>query len=174
MNKPAWTSLLLVLSLGCSFALACGMPFAALAAVAVLNLSPRDAGVAVGLGWLANQAIGFGLLGYPVDALTLAWGVALGLSALAAVVAAVFGLRIVKVDHVALKAASCFLVAWLAQQASVFLASLVLGGTATAFALSVVWFIFWTNAAAFCALCGLALLAGKWGVAPQTVRQFAG
>jgi len=73
-----------------SFALACGMPFAALGALAALTLPARDALVLAVLGWLANQAIGFGFLGYPLDAMTLAWGVALGFSALTAVVGALF------------------------------------------------------------------------------------
>ena len=40
-----------------SFALACGMPFAALGALAALTLAPRDSALLASLGWLANQAI---------------------------------------------------------------------------------------------------------------------
>ena len=67
-----------------SLALACGMPFAALGALAALTLPKRDAIVFAGLGWLANQVIGFGFLAYPLDAMTFAWGIALCMSAFGA------------------------------------------------------------------------------------------
>jgi len=38
--------------------------------------------------WLVNQAIGFGGLGYPLDATTMLWGVVLLVAALAAALAA--------------------------------------------------------------------------------------
>jgi len=58
-----------------------------------------------------------------------------------------------------------FVAAWAAQQGAVFLASLALGGTASAFAASVVWFIFWTNALAFLVLRSLQIVGARIGVA---------
>lgn len=87
--KPVlWLAVPVLTSLGFSLALACGTPFAAIAALGALALARRDAYLAALLAWGANQAVGFGLLGYPTDARTLAWGVAIGVSALAAVWAA--------------------------------------------------------------------------------------
>ncbi|MEM0899904.1 MAG: hypothetical protein AAGI92_08135 [Pseudomonadota bacterium] len=164
-QSPLWMPVLITVAILFSFALACGMPFAGLAAIAAITLAPRNAFVLSALGWLANQIIGFGFLGYPLDAMTFAWGAALGLSALTATGAATFILN--KTNNAAklLQWGSAFMAAWVAQQATVFAASLVLGGTATAFAPSVVWFIFWTNALAFFVLLAAQQLGARAGVA---------
>lgn len=166
IQQPSlWMGALVTTAILFSFALACGMPFAALGALAALTLQPKDAAVLAGLGWIANQAIGFGFLGYPVDTMTLAWGVALGLSALAAVGAAVLMLARVQGMKPALRLALTFFAAWVAQQGAVFAASLLLGGTASAFEPSVVWFILWTNALAFAVLIGVQSLGALAGFA---------
>src|SRR5271156_4230381 len=61
------------------FALACATPFAAFAVVAAAMLPMRPAVLVVAAAWLVNQAIGFGALGYPLDANTMLWGLAIGL-----------------------------------------------------------------------------------------------
>ena len=84
----AWSAFLIVGSAVGSLALACATPFAALAAVAAVTL-PLRAALVTSMGvWLANQAIGFGLLAYPMTASSLVWGPVLGASALAATAAA--------------------------------------------------------------------------------------
>jgi hypothetical protein len=70
-----------------SFALACATPFAAFAVVAAATLSLRPALLVVTGAWLVNQAIGFGVLHYPVDASTIAWGFVIDAAALAATAA---------------------------------------------------------------------------------------
>src|SRR5262245_44914939 len=50
-------------SIGFSFALACAAPLAALATLAALKMSRRDLFTFVGAAWLANQLIGYGFLG---------------------------------------------------------------------------------------------------------------
>ena len=94
-HSTAWMAVLVTAAILFSFAMACGMPFAALGALAALTMAPRDAAVLAGLGWFANQAIGFGVLGYPLDATTIAWGGVLGLSALTGVGMALLALRVV-------------------------------------------------------------------------------
>lgn len=173
-QSPLWMGVLVAAAILFSFALACGMPFAALGALAALTLAPRDAVLLAGLGWLGNQAIGLGFLGYPLDAMTLAWGVALGLSALAAVGAALVALQRTPVAGSAIRLAVAFLAAWVAQQGTVFAASLVLGGTAAAFAPAVVWFIFWTNGLAFAVLLGAQALGARAGFARPPLGQAAG
>lgn len=84
----AWSAFLIVGSAVGSLALACATPFAALAAVAALTLPLRMALITSMGVWLANQAIGFGLLAYPMTASSLVWGPVLGASALAATAAA--------------------------------------------------------------------------------------
>ena len=168
--KQTWMAVLVGAAIAFSFALACGMPFAALGALAVLVFPIRHARWLAGLGWLANQVIGFGLLGYPLDVLTLAWGLALGLSAVAAVGAAAFAIRFSGTVRIG----AALFAAWVAQQGTVFAASLVLGGTATAFAPDVVWFIFWTNALGFAALLAVQVLGARIGVARAPFAQAAG
>lgn len=73
-----------VASVALSFRLSCATPFAALATLAALNMSRSEGLALVGLSWALNQAVGFLVLGYPHDAETYAWGVAIGVSALAA------------------------------------------------------------------------------------------
>lgn len=171
-KSATWMAVLVAASVLFSFALACGMPFAALGALAALTLVPRDALWLAGLGWLVNQVIGFGFLGYPMDTMTFAWGIALGVSAMAAVGAAFWAMS--RVTGLALRLATAFVAAWAGQQAAVFAASLVLGGTASAFAPGVVWFIFWTNALAFLVLLAVQMIGARAGFARTPVAHLAG
>ncbi|PDT87564.1 hypothetical protein CO669_23895 [Bradyrhizobium sp. Y36] len=70
-----------------SFAFACATPFAAFAVVAAAMLRLRPALLVVTGAWLVNQTIGFGMLHYPVDAGTIAWGFVIGAAALLATAA---------------------------------------------------------------------------------------
>src|SRR5215470_6890870 len=67
-----------------SFALACATPFAAFAVAAAAMLPLRPALLVTTGAWLVNQTIGFGVLHYPIDASTIAWGFVIGAAALAA------------------------------------------------------------------------------------------
>lgn len=115
-----------------SFAMACGMPFAALGALAALAMVPRDAVLLAGLGWLANQAIGFGILGYPLDATTIAWGGVLGLSALAGVGMALLALRMTRSAGLAVRLVLALVAAWAGQQGIVVAAGAGLLASASA------------------------------------------
>jgi hypothetical protein len=88
---------LVLLAGGCALAslvLACATPFAAFAVIGAAMLPLPRALVAVTAAWLVNQAIGFGVLGYPHELNTLLWGVAIGLAAVLATVAAKSLLRV--------------------------------------------------------------------------------
>ena len=163
-QSPIWMGAVVAVAVLASFALACGMPFAAIGALAALTLGWRDAIILAGLAWFANQVIGFGFLGYPFDLLTLAWGLALGLSAVAAVGGAILTARLAGTTGLSRLPLS-FLAAWASQQATVFVASLILGAAETAFAPSVMWFIFWTNAVAFLALAVAQMIGARIGLA---------
>ncbi|WP_217430317.1 hypothetical protein, partial [Sphingomonas bacterium] len=82
-----WTVLLTAASTGTTVVLACMTPFAALAAIAATRMSRREGVTLMVFAWAASQAIGFGLLGYPHDATTIAWGAGLGAAAVASVLA---------------------------------------------------------------------------------------
>ena len=152
--RLAWIAILVSASLTLSSILACAMPFAAVAAVAAISLKRVDAFAVVIAAWFVNQSVGFALLGYPADATTLAWGVALGLSAVVAVIAAIEAVRLVWNWPTPLAATVVFATALVAQQLTTFSASMVLESHPSAFAPDVLGWIAATNI-----ICFLALLA---------------
>jgi hypothetical protein len=83
-----WPTLLVAVTAVASFAFACVTPFAAIALVAAHTMRRRAAFLTIAAVWLANQAVGFAALDYPSDAETLAWGVAIGVAAVASMMAA--------------------------------------------------------------------------------------
>ena len=129
LRRPFWVLLLVAASVVFTFGLACAMPFAALCAAAACTLPRRDACCAAGAAWAANQVIGFAFLHYPWTANCLAWGAAIGLSALLCTLAAqwVRG-RLVRMNALASYVAA-FAAAFAAFEASLAATSLVLGGT---------------------------------------------
>jgi hypothetical protein len=80
-NLWLWIGLVAVISVALSLRLQCALPFAALAALAVLNLRRSEGLALVGLAWAINQGLGFTVLGYPHEAQSYAWGAAIGLAA---------------------------------------------------------------------------------------------
>ena len=72
-----WILLLAAASVFVTLGMACATPFAALATLAAFHMSRRDGFALVGLAWLGDQAVGYGLLGYPHSASSYAWGVVL-------------------------------------------------------------------------------------------------
>lgn len=83
-----WPALLAVAAVGGSWALACVTPFAAFAAMLATTESRRTALSTMALIWFANQAVGIVALGYPFDVHSIGWGVAIGVAALLATMAA--------------------------------------------------------------------------------------
>ena len=87
-RRPIWIALILASGILLSQVFACVTPFAALATLAALNLRGRDALMTIGVVWLANQAIGYTVLGYPWTWDSAAWGLAIGASSGLAALAA--------------------------------------------------------------------------------------
>ncbi len=123
-----WMALLTGAGIATTFALACAMPFAAMAALAAVHLRRQDGVPLILLGWGCSQAIGFGLLGYPHDPATIGWGVGIAVAALAAVFAgyAIDARRRSRPEIVRICAA--YLAAFVAYKAVLLLCSLGLGG----------------------------------------------
>lgn len=83
-----WASLLAVTTISGTVVFACMMPFVAVATITALSL-PRKIGLAALTAcWLGNQALGFGLMGYPWDVPTFAAGFSLLAASLVAFVIA--------------------------------------------------------------------------------------
>ena len=79
-GRSLWLVLLIGTGIFLSPAFACVTPFAALAALAASKLERTDSIMVVGLIWASNQAIGYGVLGYPRTWESAAWGLAIGAS----------------------------------------------------------------------------------------------
>jgi hypothetical protein len=128
-RRHLWLVLLIAASVATSLGFACAVPLAAFAAAGALTLSRRDALVLVGAVWLANQIVGFAVLGYPWTVNCIAWGVALGAVALLSTVAAlgVAG-RLDRVGSVT-RLVAAFLAAFVLYEGALFMVALVLGGT---------------------------------------------
>jgi len=162
-----WPALLAVAAVGGSWALACVTPFAAFAAILAESERRGTALATVALIWLANQAVGVMLLGYPLDVHSVGWGVAIGGAALVATLAASAVVRLDLPRGVRLVLA--FAVAFV-----VYEAALALVGTATgelaAFAPATVAQLAALDAAWLVALVALREVLARIGWRPASER----
>jgi hypothetical protein len=111
-----------------SFAFACATPFAAFAVVAAATLPLQSALLVTVAAWLVNQAIGFGLLHYPVDANTALWGLVIGGAALAATAVSMAVLRLTRRTGTAVALGAALIGAYTAYELVLFAATPFLGG----------------------------------------------
>jgi hypothetical protein len=148
-----WIALVSGSSVLFSLALACATPFAALATVSGLALRRGPALALVGTAWLANQAVGYGLLNYPRTPDSFAWGAAIGIAALAATVS-VLALRRCRPASVIGWSAG-FALAFAAYEGVLFAATAILPSGEGAFSPEIVGRILLVNVLA---LVGLAIL----------------
>lgn len=170
-RRPAWIALLVVASIAFSLGFACATPFAAFAAAAALTMNRRGAMLLVGLVWLANQGIGFGLLHYPWTADTLAWGAGLGIIALFSVLGAEFGAK----QSIAFNRIGASTVAFLSAfgiyEGLLFIASMIFQSGVADYAPAIVGRIFAINAVAFIGLLVVNRLGISAGLAPEPGRR---
>ncbi len=84
-RSAAWlcAALLVMACASASMVFACAAPFAAFAVLAAAVLPLRPALIVIGLVWAVNQALGFGILGYPRTFNSAVWGLIIGGAALA-------------------------------------------------------------------------------------------
>jgi hypothetical protein len=148
-----------------SFALACATPFAAFAVVAAAMLPLRPALLVVAGAWLVNQSIGFGVLHYPVDGSTIAWGFVIGAAALLATAAASTILRMLPQGRTPLMLAITFVAAYAVYELALLAATPFLGGEG-AFTAAIVTRIGLTSAvwlAGLVAVCEIVRLVDPFG-----------
>lgn len=127
-----WIVLLTAASTLTTFALACATPFPALAALAAVHMQRQDGIMLMLIAWAASQIVGFGLLGYPHDPTTLAWGVALGTAAIGSAGAAYALSGRCRGTSTAVRLTLAYVVAFVAFKGIVLLWAFGLGGAATA------------------------------------------
>jgi hypothetical protein len=136
-NAPLFCLVLLTVSCGlASFAFACATPFAAFAAFAGATLPLSAALLVVGAAWIVNQAIGFGLLGYPVELDTFLWGFAIGAAALIATAVSTLAGRLPSIGRL-VELGLALLGAYVAYEVVLFAFTPVLGG-AGAFTVAII------------------------------------
>lgn len=154
-----WLALSVAASLALSLGLACALPIAAFGAAAALTLPRRDALVLIASVWLANQMVGFMLLGYPWTATTLAWGLALGVVGLLSTLGAQGTAGRLTEAAPAVRLAVTFLAAFAAYEAVLIAISVAVLGGAEIYTAAIQGRIFAINAAAFAGLLVLNRLA---------------
>ena len=160
-KRFAWGGILTVLTVSSTLAVACGTPFAALATLAALFLPRRDAFVLIAVNWLANQAIGFGLLHYPLNWDCYRGGINLGVAALLSTMAALLSQGALRNSARTLRAIGSFAAAFITYEGMLFLMSPA--GSRADFAAPVVLYILYVNAVALVALLLLQTAAAAMG-----------
>ena len=140
-----WILLLTAASVFVTLGMACATPFAALAALAALHMSRRDGLALIGIAWLADQAVGYGLLGYPRTANSFAWGVILGVGAFVALLAAQALAGRLRDRGAVLAGGLAFAGALVAYEGVLVVATAVLASGAEAFSLPIVGWVLRVN-----------------------------
>lgn len=147
-GRVIWIALIVGSGIGLSVFFACATPFAALATLTALKAERRDAAV-VGLAWAGNQAVGYGYLGYPLTWDSAAWGLAIGLSAGLALLAAI---ALSPRRPASFAVSLPFVGAFAAYELGLYVASFMLPGSDAAFAAAIVEQLFLVNLVALLGL----------------------
>jgi hypothetical protein len=150
--QRVWGSLLVGTTVVLTGRYACAVPFAALAALAALTSDRKSGLTLIGTIWLANQAVGFAFLNYPVEFQCIAWGFMLGISAMLSLFAARFAIAVLRGSGTFLRAGLAFVFAFGAYEGSLCAAAFIASSSEDASARAVVAEIAAINTAAFAVL----------------------
>jgi len=161
-QRAAWGAVLTAVTVLSTLYLACATPFAALATMAAIFLPRRDALVLIGVNWLANQAIGFGLLHYPLTWSCFQGGINLGIAGMASVGAAMITYRPLRKVGSALSVVGAFAAAFVAYEGALYLSAM--GRFEGDFSVPITLYILYINGLALAGLLALQLLAGATGL----------
>jgi hypothetical protein len=170
-RRPVWIALLVAASAAFSLGFACATPFAAFAAIAALTMPRRDALPLIGLVWLANQAVGFGVLHYPWTADCLAWGVGLGIVSVLATFGAEWAAKRFNALPGLLVWAVVFLFAFALYEGLLFAASVTVQSGAEDYTAAIVGRIFAINTVAFIGLLVVNRIGESTGLVLEPRRQ---
>lgn len=152
-KRNAWLAFLIAATIGLSCLFTCATPFSALAAVAALTLSRRQAIVFILAAFATNQFVGFAFKGYPHDAMTLTWGAIIGVAALVSALFACLAEKLYRAQpSPILSTAATFIAAFFGFQLVLLLANLTPLGSMDTFALATKARILLINVAALGAI----------------------
>ena len=160
-----WIGLIVAASIASSLVFACATPLAALATVAAVTMDRRGALRLVAVAWLANQVVGYAVLGYPRTLESYAWGVALGAGALVALAAARLIAGVLSATGELVRVLIVFGVAFVVYESALLAAALVLRTGTEAFSSPIVLRILEVNTVALVGLLTLHWLGTLVGLA---------
>jgi hypothetical protein len=166
-KRAGWIALLTAATVLGSFVFACATPFAALGAVAALNMRKRDAFALTAVNFAANQIVGFGFLHYPVDAYSLTWGAAIGGAAMIATAAAIGAVSLTRALPWAMRAVATIAVAIGVYELALFAVTAVSPAEADAFSLQTVLYVVQIDGIAFAGLLVLQGIGQAMGLASR-------
>lgn len=164
-RRIGWGVFLAAAAVIFSFVFACAAPFAALAAIAALNMRRLDAVLTILLAFAINQAVGFGFLDYPHDASTIAWGAGIGISAMLGLGAALVVARLASGSGYVLSLALAFVAAFAAYQLGLQGAGVLIGTGGHGLSSEVIRWVLQMNALALALLAGFQKLGQLAGLA---------
>ncbi len=147
MRSTLTAGLIIGLSVLGSLFFACAAPFAAIGALAASKMGRTQGLALVVVSWLANQAVGFAILGYPMSTETFAWGGAIGLAAILGFAAARSAMEFSAGDYT--RVAIAFASAFVGYELSLYAAGFLLPTADDAFSIATVMRVFEINALAF-------------------------
>jgi hypothetical protein len=153
-----WLGVLIATTAVLTLVYTCVTPFAAFAAfaaIAAMTLSWRGALSCTVLVWLANQAMGFGLLNYPLTGKTVAWGVVIGGAAVIGVFAAQWSQRRLRAFGAPTRTLGSFAAAFALYELTLYVAAVSLLGGTGAFSVRIIAQVLVINAATLVGLYGL-------------------
>jgi hypothetical protein len=165
-HRWLWIGLLGGSSIGFSLVFACATPFVALVALATTVMARRDAVIVAGFVWLANQAIGYGILGYPHTLDSYAWGLAIGAAVGVALLAAQSLNRQLASWPVVARTVAAFAIAFAVHELTLYVASFWLSSSDTAFSWRIILYVLQVNALGLTTLVALACGATLLGLRP--------
>lgn len=151
-RRLLWIGLLTAATLMMTGVFACAVPFAALAALAAFDTERNDGLLLIGAVWLANQAYGFLVLGYPHEAQAYAWGVTMGIGAVIAYYAARAAISMIAPQNKLIAVLAALPIAFAAYEAVIYVATQFLSRGEGAFNTDVVLYVGTVEVVAFLAL----------------------
>lgn len=167
-ERAMWVGLVVAGGAGFSLIFACVTPFAALGTLGALKMEQRDAALAIGLVWFINQAVGYGILGYPWTWSSLGWGFAIGVAGYLALGAA---MALSSARPVNLATSLPFVGAFAVYELGLYVAGSGLPGGAAAFSAPIMERVFIVNLGALVGLLAVYQLASLLGSLSRPAMQ---